>query len=175
MGLTVNFWDMTPLSPSNLFFYELRRRFISLCLTARASCPQPQWAAPPFRRLSIACWRAALKELLPSQRGQGVIRSSASCGTFITDRDKTIPFDHRFVFFWHKNHESVFSLVAYSNRVKKEHLTNLMSIIWTLCHFIYTSSATWPCDFCVVAVCFFFSWKVCAGKQFHCTAGYNGK
>lgn len=28
-GLTVNFWDMRPLSSSNLFFSELRRRFIS--------------------------------------------------------------------------------------------------------------------------------------------------
>lgn len=28
-GLTVNFWDMRPLSSSNLFFSELQRRFIS--------------------------------------------------------------------------------------------------------------------------------------------------
>lgn len=29
VGLTVNFWDMTPLSSSNLFFSELQRTFIS--------------------------------------------------------------------------------------------------------------------------------------------------
>lgn len=36
-GLTVNFWDMRPLSSSNLFFSELQHRFISLGLTARVS------------------------------------------------------------------------------------------------------------------------------------------
>lgn len=40
-GLTVNFWDMRPLSSSNLFFSELQRRFISPFwrLVCRA-CPQ---------------------------------------------------------------------------------------------------------------------------------------
>lgn len=47
-GLTVNFWDMRPLSSSNLFFSELQRRFISPVLTARMSRPSSNWHTGVF-------------------------------------------------------------------------------------------------------------------------------